>query len=232
MPRDWSKWKSPGSGEILPGPEDCEKLLSAGCGSRSSFTSVDSGFFSCEEDFREKAESLNAEKLKSWIKSVSDRRSSLSETPSEMCQACDGETVVPVCPYHADIEDHGGCEWDGRRDSQGRLDGRGFLTFPDGGSMLGVWHHGVRHGRFSTSCPHLGVKLILGDYQEGELAGPGQIVFTNDDILLVSFSQGSIHGLARRFSRAGETLWVGRFHWGKQSGICWKFVPGGGFITG
>ena len=93
MPRDWSKWNSADQvqsarsqrenvenentpdrhhKQILAGPGDYEKLFSSGTGSRSSFTSVDSGFFSCEEDFREKVESLNAEKLKAWIKSLSD----------------------------------------------------------------------------------------------------------------------------------------------------------------
>ena len=170
MPRDWSKWNSPDqavtspqsarsqveedgnentpdlqphSKEILDGPEDCEKLFSSGSGSRSSFTSVDSGFFSCEEDFREKVESLNAEKLKAWIRSVSNSRNSFSEKPLEICQPLDGEILDKVCPY-GNIEDYGRYEWDGSLDSEGKLHGRGFLSFPDGGSMLGVWQHGVR----------------------------------------------------------------------------------------
>ena len=90
----------------------------------------------------------------------------------------------------------------------------------------------LRDGRFSTSCPNLGVKLLLGDYQEGELTGPGKIVYNNDDVLLVTFSRGSINGVARKFSRMGETLWVGRFQFGKPTGTWWQFLPGGGYITG
>ena len=89
-----------------------------------------------------------------------------------------------------------------------------------------------RHGRFSTSCPQIGIKLIIGDYHDGDLTGPGKIVYSNDDVLIVSFSHGAIHGLARRFSRSGETLWVGKYQFGKLAGTCWQFVPGGGYITG
>ena len=90
-----------------------------------------------------------------------------------------------------------------------------------------------RKGRFSTSCPQLGIKLLLGDYnQHGDLTGPGKIVYSNDDVLIVSFSHGSINGLARRFSRTGEPLWVGRFQFGKLTGTCWQFLPGGGCVTG
>ena len=150
MPRDWSKWNSQSARspmendeQILAGPQDCEKLFSSGSGSRSSFTSVDSGYFSCEEDFKEKVESLNAEKLKAWIKSLSDIRNPVSEKPAEICQPFHGEIVLKVCPY-GNIEDYGRYEWEGSLDSEGKLHGRGFLSFPDGGSMVGVWQHGVR----------------------------------------------------------------------------------------
>ena len=74
--------------------------------------------------------------------------------------------------------------------------------------------------------------MVVGDYQKGELAGPGKIVYNNDDFLLVNFCRGAIHGLARRFSHTGEILWVGRFYFGKPSGTCWQFLPYGGYITG
>ena len=131
------------SKQILDGPEDCEKLFCSGSGSRSSFTSVDSGFFSSEEDFREELESLNVEKLEAWIKTVSDRRNSFSEKSDAICQPSDGEILLKVCPY-GNVEDYGRYDWEGSLDSAGKLHGRGFLSLPDGGTMRGVWQHGVR----------------------------------------------------------------------------------------
>ena len=166
MPRDWTKWRSPLSSlsqmendknqnnqdqlshpkqskQILDCAEDCEKLFASGSGSRSSFTSVDSGFSSCEEDFREELESLNAEKLEAWIKSVSDRRNSFSDKTAEGCQPFEGEILLKVCPY-GNIEDYGRYDWEGSLDSAGKLHGRGLLSLADGGTMRGVWQHGVR----------------------------------------------------------------------------------------
>ena len=168
MPRDWTKWNPPQSPQsqmeddknqnnqhqlshsrqskqILHSREDCEALFCSGSGSRSSFTSVDSGFSSSEdcEDFREELETLNAEKLETWIRSVSDRRNSFSDKTAEICQPCDGEILLKVCPY-GNIEDYGRYDWEGSLDSEGKLHGRGLLSLPDGGTMRGVWRHGVR----------------------------------------------------------------------------------------
>ena len=91
-----------------------------------------------------------------------------------------------------------------------------------------------RNGRFYIFCPNTqtGVKFIVGQYQDGDLLGCGKIVYTNDDVLIVNFTHGSIHGLVRRFNKEGEILWIGRFDFGRPVGACWQMFPGGGYVTG
>ena len=89
-----------------------------------------------------------------------------------------------------------------------------------------------RNGRFSTVCPGIGIKLLSGEYRDGELLGPGRIVFNNNQVIIANFSHGSIHGLARRFSSSGEVLWIGRYEFGRPEGTCWQCLPGGGLLTG
>ena len=151
MPRDWSNWKTSSQvkGEIsvsistetknqMNENEQCEQLNSPRLSSRSSLVSVDSGFFSCEEDFREKVESINAEKLDIWLKSVLGKRTSYIEQTTENF---DGE-IVKIDPYE-NIQDFQ-YDWEGSLDSEGRFHGRGLLSLPDGGEIFGVWKNGVR----------------------------------------------------------------------------------------
>ena len=89
-----------------------------------------------------------------------------------------------------------------------------------------------RNGRFSTSCPRIGIKLLAGEYHDGELVGPGKIVYNNNQLIIANFSNGSIHGLARRFNSEGQVVWVGRYEFGRPAGTFWQCLPGGGFLTG
>ena len=125
--------------------EHCENFVSMGSNSRSSVTSVtsaDSGIFFCEDDFLEKVESLNAEKLIAWIKRLADQRKLFNENTMERCFK--GE-MIKADPYENikyldDLVDH----WEGTLDPEGRLHGGCVLSLSDGGEVAGVWSHGVR----------------------------------------------------------------------------------------
>ena len=123
--------------------EDCEKVSSAVSSSRSSLISVDSGFFPCDEDFREKVESISAERIKLWIKRTADIRNIFNEKSSE--KNLEGE-IIKLDPYESiqDLDDIK-YELEGSKDSDGRLHGRCVLSLSDGGEIFGVWKHGVRY---------------------------------------------------------------------------------------
>ena len=123
--------------------ENCEKVLSTGSSSRSSLISVDSGFFPCEEDFREKVESISSETLRLWIKRSADIRTIFNEKYS---QKNDEAEIIKIDPYES-IKDLDDIKYklEGSKDSEGRIHGRCVLSLSDGGEIFGVWKHGVRY---------------------------------------------------------------------------------------
>ena len=66
---------------------------------------------------------------------------------------------------------------------------------------------------------------------DGELEGEGRITREDGGVEELEFRRGCVHGLVRRLDKKGEVLWVGHYHLGRQRGVSWTFLDGGGILV-
>ena len=119
--------------------------------------------------------------------------------------------------------------YDGSLDEDGKFHGDGIVGFDDGGDIMTTWTHGVKTGKFSSSCPNEGIKLLRGCYKNGKMFGKGNIVHDNYSIEGY-FRDGCLHGLAK--IRDNKTCLVGMFLNGKPDGVWWQMFKFGGCLVG
>ena len=80
-------------------------------------------------------------------------------------------------------------------------------------------------------APSKSVKLMVGSYVDGELEGEGRISYETGEVEEVEFRRDCVHGLVRRLDKKGEVVWIGNYHFGKQRGVSWTFLAGGGILV-
>ena len=90
----------------------------------------------------------------------------------------------------------------------------------------------LRSGKFIIACPSKNIKVMVGSYTAGELEGEGRVTSEAGGVEEVEFRRGAVHGLVRRMDGHGEVVWVGNYHFGEQRGLSWRFLRGGGILTG
>ena len=226
-----------------------ELLTSYDCASRSSSisSSVFSSFPSPSTHEEESYLSGDVEKISvitneveikiailDWLKLISNSHGDpFIGLNAEENSPINPRIAVRTDPYHGfeskkDIP----FEWDGPVDKEENFNGRGIVSFEDGGETCGTWKHGVRNGRGTTSCPNKNIKLLVCEFKNGKMCGQGRIVYNDEKTLDCNFRDGCLHGLARLLSPKKKLLWLGRYCNGIPHGVCWKFNPGGGYITG
>ena len=88
-----------------------------------------------------------------------------------------------------------------------------------------------RSGKFIFISPSKSIKLMVGSYVDGELEGDGRISYETGEVEELEFKKGCIHGLVRRLNKKGEVIWVSNYHLGKQRGVTWTFLEGGGILV-
>ena len=119
--------------------------------------------------------------------------------------------------------------FDGSLDEEEKFHGEGIVEFEDGGDIMASWNHGDKDGKFSSSCPNEGIKLLRGTYKRGKMFGIGKIVYDRYSIE-GHFRDGCLHGLVK--IRDSRTFLVGRFLNGKPEGVWWQLFQFGGCLVG
>ena len=69
-----------------------------------------------------------------------------------------------------------GCQVQGGRDGEGRLEGSATVRWKNGDTFQGTFVKGLRSGWGIVSCPEKGILAITGNWKEGELEGKGRLV--------------------------------------------------------
>lgn len=126
----------------------------------------------------------------------------------------------------------------GKRDSQGRFDIWGTLTYADESTFTGEFKNGVKHGDAVIVSPNQGFSRVIGTYVQDKLQGKGKVVTNDTQVTDCFFQNGAIHGPMRRFAMKKfrefrqQLVFAGTYKHGRPSGMCWKYCEGGGFLVG
>jgi len=95
----------------------------------------------------------------------------------------------------------------------GKPNGTGTITFPDGTMYVGKWKDGKRHGKGTENFPDGG--KYVGEYKDGERNGQGTETFSNGEKYIGEFKDGKFHGQGTKTWSDG--MYVGKYRDGKLS---------------
>ena len=113
--------------------------------------------------------------LSTWLRSHSEP----SKDPWVEDKWADTSTVSQerVCsdPTYG-REDEEGCQIQGGRNGEGKLEGSASILWENGDTFKGSFLNGLRSGWGIVSSPDKEIQAITGKWREGELEGKGRLV--------------------------------------------------------
>ena len=74
------------------------------------------------------------------------------------------------------------------------------------------------------------LSVLLHDKLLQEVDGPVNIRKNDDTIFEGNYEQGVPHGYFRHLNTFGDLEFFGCFFRGTMVGVCWRSLPGGGFL--
>ncbi|BBN12505.1 hypothetical protein MPTK1_5g20670 [Marchantia polymorpha subsp. ruderalis] len=99
----------------------------------------------------------------------------------------------------------------------GLPDGKGRLTFPDGGFYDGQWKQGKRAG--AGAFYYANGDLFQGSWKDDVMHGKGWMYYHNGDRLYANFWKGKAHGEGRFYAAQGD-VFFGQFRENWRHGEC------------
>ena len=129
--------------------------------------------------------------LENWINNIKDiTQDPFQDQHGQDPSAVNPRTALRIDPYHGFSwrnKDAYNITWNGSDDTSKMFQGRGVVTFEDGGEIGGNWKDGVRYGKCSTVCPGKGITQLVGNYKNNKLCGVGKVFMENGDIIEAEF---------------------------------------------
>lgn len=128
--------------------------------------------------------------------------------------------------------------WSGKVDSDGKFNGYGTVKFTNGDVFQGNFDHGIREHDGMIISPRNGVSSLVGEWRSGYLQGKGKMILDDLSVIEAWFRDGVMHGAARKVEMKKfrtfrqQVTWMGAYRNGRQSGQCWLWKEGGGYLTG
>lgn len=111
----------------------------------------------------------------------------------------------------------------------GKQNGHGTLTFPDGQKYLGEWKSGREHGQGKTTFPD--GNEYEGRYKDGEFHGQGTFIWSKGDSYVGEFKDGKQHGHGT-YTYSNGDKYVGEWKDGDKNGQGTLTSPDGSNYVG
>ena len=178
-----------------------------------------------------------------WVKKISDPLFSFrtldegieidensecsSESSSSEVKQSSILDVDPLCGWQ-----HKNYKSEGRKDKNGKLFGKVWVSLENGGEFKGYVEDGKREGECIVTCPDHKIRMMKASYYNDRPEG-FVLIEKEDGSWREGFClDGRWDGLVREFDDDRMIRFVGRYKDGLPVGNCWLRMIGGGFLYG